>query len=91
MGRKTTTSLETSAWEANREVDPGLSNFLFVEDRERSTSFPGSLLFPPLSRSRGREEERPWERCCARDKRFTKTVRTPVPSSKSGAISSHRT
>ena len=27
-----------------------------------ATSFPGSIFFLPLSRSRGREEERPWER-----------------------------
>ena len=29
-----------------------------------STSFPGSLFFLPFSRSRGWEEERPWERGC---------------------------
>ena len=29
-----------------------------------TTSFPGSLLFPPPGAREGREEERPWERGC---------------------------
>ena len=36
-------------------------------------SFPGSLFFPPLSRSRGWEKERPWERGCKRNIRLSLT------------------
>ena len=49
---------------------PGAIHWLMEQDTMNSptrwsTSFPGSLIFPPLSRfTWGREDDRPWERGC---------------------------
>ena len=59
-------------WSDESHCKPGCSQ-LDVEDAlsNVSTSFPGSLLFPPPG---GLEEERPWERGCQMCLKVTRPV-----------------